>query len=453
MKSVAGLELKAISPCFFLKLQITHIAFSARLICKTFRNKVDRLYRITTIFWSHIVYLRGELLIDNLDPPWYQVLITCYNISELNAYMQHFCKLPFSKLIHFPSDLDRGPTTRHQILSAYSVTYLLNICQLKHSLNVFHSNGFSRQKQSENDLCRTSVFPHFLDPARAISSRARSRYTSCSIVVLFLASMMCTAADNVGKLKNSRDMVTHPCLAEQSYGNIHHGGFLLLVFTLLLACSLPKALEILKRWLTRSHGCHDLDAVQQTRDTAAAAAERERRLMDDKRQSAVLAAAVKDHRMAREELHPQRQDDVSYTCDLGTDVHALCAKAKRIAAIESACGGDLDSVRAFGTVIQHLGDFVPTWRPKTRVTHGVHVDTHPDLALLCAQIVYRAEHRARESGVVPGGVHTTLSVRQQHCVCRTSRPYWSVPSPPDLCRPREDDRGSRAIACSGPRPR
>ena len=101
--------------------------------------------------------------------------------------------------------------------------------------------------------------------------------------------------------------------------------------------------------------CHDLDAVPQTRD--AAAAERKRRLMDDKRQCAGLAAAVTDHRMVREEWHLQRQDDVSHNCDLGTHVHALCAKAKRIAAIENACGGVINSVRAFGTVIQHLVDF------------------------------------------------------------------------------------------------
>ena len=85
--------------------------------------------------------------------------------------------------------------------------------------------------------------------------------------------------------------------------------------------------------------------------------------------------------MVREEWHPQRQDNDLYTCDLSTDVHALCAKAERIAAIESACGGDLNSVRAFGAVIQHFGDFFLIWRSETRVTQGVHVDTHPDLAL------------------------------------------------------------------------
>ena len=31
----------------------------------------------------------------------------------------------------------------------------------------------------------------------------------------------------------------------------------------------------------------------------------------------------------------------------------------------------------------------------------MHLDTNPDLAILCAQIVYRAERRAREFVVVP----------------------------------------------------
>ena len=155
IKSVAGLELKALSPYFFSKLQITYTAFSVKLMCKNLWSKIDHLYRVTTIFWSHFVYLCWESLSDNLDPPWYQVLMTYCNISELKEYLKPFCKLLFLKFIHFPSEFDRGPTTRHQKLPAYSVIYLLNICQWKRSLN---SSVFSRQTQSENDSCRIFGF-------------------------------------------------------------------------------------------------------------------------------------------------------------------------------------------------------------------------------------------------------------------------------------------------------
>ena len=50
IKSVAGLELKALSPYFFSKLQITYTAFSVKLMCKTLRSKVDHLYRVTICF-------------------------------------------------------------------------------------------------------------------------------------------------------------------------------------------------------------------------------------------------------------------------------------------------------------------------------------------------------------------------------------------------------------------
>ena len=63
-------------------------------------------------------------------------------------------------------------------------------------------------------------------------------------------------------------------------------------------------------------------------------------------------------------------------------MHAQCAKTKRIATVNSASGGDLKSVRAFGAVIQHLGDSFQTWRQETRVTFGVYVGNHPDRALL-----------------------------------------------------------------------
>ena len=129
IKSVARLDLKAISPCFSAKCNHTHTAFLASQNCKTFRNKIDYLYRITTIFWSHIVYLRGESLSDNLDPPWYQVFIIYVNISELKVYWKLFCNLRFLKFIQFPSDLDRGPTTPHENLRGHSVTCFLNICQ------------------------------------------------------------------------------------------------------------------------------------------------------------------------------------------------------------------------------------------------------------------------------------------------------------------------------------
>ena len=145
--------------------------------------------------------------------------------------------------------------------------------------------GFLVKNSVKKGFVPNFRFPELPDPARASCERARSQYTSCSIVVLFLASSASTAADNVGHRKNSRDVATHPYLAEQNYSNIHHGGFLLLVFTLYLACSLPKALELLKQWLTRSHGvrfgrmicsavmikdpfpqipttqCHDLDPI------------------------------------------------------------------------------------------------------------------------------------------------------------------------------------------------
>ena len=135
--------------------------------------------------------------------------------------------------------------------------------------------------------------------------------------------MMSTAADKVGKLKNSRDVATHPGLAEQSHGNVMHGGILLLVLLLLLACSLPRAMELLRDWLKHSPGvrparmtlsevmnedplplipatqCRDPNAVQQIPDAAAAG--REQHLMEATRQRAVLTAAVKDYRMARDE--------------------------------------------------------------------------------------------------------------------------------------------------------
>ena len=75
----------------------------------------------------------------------------------------------------------------------------------------------------------------FIELFRPNTSILLERYTSCPIVVLFLASMMSRAADNVGKLKNSGAVATHPGLAEQSSGNIMHGGILPFVFLLLLA--------------------------------------------------------------------------------------------------------------------------------------------------------------------------------------------------------------------------
>ena len=56
--------------------------------------------------------------------------------------------------------------------------------------------------------------------------------------------------------------------------------------------------------------CRDPDAAQRIRDAAAAG--RERRLMEAKRQRAVLAAAVKDYRMAQEEWHQLCHDEASY---------------------------------------------------------------------------------------------------------------------------------------------
>ena len=137
--------------------------------------------------------------------------------------------------------------------------------------------------------------------------------------------MISTAADNAGKQKTSHNMATHPGLAEQSDGNMMPGGFLLLLLLLLLASSLSIAIDLLKDLFTRTNGersglvtcfevmnedplppitatqCRDPDAAQQIRN-AAATAGRERRLMKAKRQRAVLAAAVKDYRMAQEVL-------------------------------------------------------------------------------------------------------------------------------------------------------
>ena len=177
-------------------------------------------------------------------------------------------------------------------------------------------------------------FLSFFDPKQAFCWRPRSRYTLCPIVVLFLASMTSTAADKVGKLKNQHNVATHSGLAEQSYVNVMHGGILFLVLLLLLAGSLPRAMELFRDWLKHSPGvrparmtlsevmnedthplipatqCCDPDAVQRICDAAAAG--RERRLLEAKRQRGVLAAAVKDYRMARDEWHQQHHDEVSY---------------------------------------------------------------------------------------------------------------------------------------------
>ena len=75
IKSVARLELKAISPCFSVKFKNTHTANLASLNCKTFRNKGDHLYRITTIFWSYIVYHLGNIYTSQRDPPWISLLL------------------------------------------------------------------------------------------------------------------------------------------------------------------------------------------------------------------------------------------------------------------------------------------------------------------------------------------------------------------------------------------
>ena len=155
--SVLRLELKTISPCFVVKFYITYTAFSAILICKTFRNMIDYIYRRTAFFWSYLGYLRGESLSDNIYLLWYKVLIIYVNILQLKALLKPFCKLLFSKLIHFPSDFDPDPTTQHQNLHAYSVIYSLNICQCKLSLKVFYSSVISSQTQSKNDSCRLSI--------------------------------------------------------------------------------------------------------------------------------------------------------------------------------------------------------------------------------------------------------------------------------------------------------
>ena len=66
--------------------------------------------------------------------------------------------------------------------------------------------------------------------------------------------MMSTAADKVGKLKNQHNVATYSGLAEQSYANVMHGGILLLVLLLLLAGSLPRAMELFRDWLKHSPG-------------------------------------------------------------------------------------------------------------------------------------------------------------------------------------------------------
>ena len=166
--------------------------------------------------------------------------------------------------------------------------------------------------------------------------------------MLWLAYMMSTAAGKVEKFKNSRDVTTHRGLAEQSYGNIMHGGILLLVF-LLLACSVPRVIELLIDWLKHSPRvplarmtlsevmnedarplipatqCRDPDAVQWIRD--AAAAKSERRLMEPNSQRALLAAAVKDYRMAREAWHQKRLDEVLY-CQTGLHDATVCIRLR-----------------------------------------------------------------------------------------------------------------------------